>query len=81
MTPAQLDKVQQQLEEMASGNRRPLPSQPAIREDLVNLGGQLEALVQQMAGGVEGRYSEADLWAVAVLIAQIKVKELTQNGV
>ena len=79
MTPAQLDKVQQQLEDMASGNRRPLPSQDAIRDDLVTLGGQLESFVQQMAGGVEGRYTEADLWAVAVLIAQIKVKELTVN--
>ena len=79
MTPAQLDKVQQQLEDMASGNRRPLPNQDAIREDLITLGGQLEAFVQQLAGGVEGRYSEADLWAVAILIAQIKVQELTAN--
>ena len=76
MTPAQIDKVQQQLEDMASANRRPLPSQDAIREDLVALGGQLEAFVAQLASGVGGKYSEADLWAVAILIAQVKVKEL-----
>ena len=80
MTPKQLDTIQQQLEAMASTNRRRLPTQDEIRNDLVQLGGQLEDCVTQIAASVEGRYDEADLWAVAVLIGQEKVKGLT-NGI
>lgn len=80
MTPEQVATIQRQLEEMASTNRRPLPTQDDIRDDLETLGGQLEDCVMQIAASVEGRYDEADLWAVAGLIAQEKVRGLT-NGV
>ena len=80
MTPAQLDTIQDQLESQASTHRRPLPTQDAIRADLIQFGGQLEECVDMIADSVDDRYSKADLWAVAGLIAQEKVKELT-NGI
>ena len=80
MTPEQITKVQVQLENIASNNRRPLPDQDSLRQDLIDLGGQFELFVEQLSQGVNNKYSEADLWAVAVLIAQMKVEALT-NGI
>ena len=80
MTPEQVATIQRQLEEVASTNRRPLPTQDDIRDDLETLGGQLEECVDMIVASVDDRYSKSDLWAVAGLIAQEKVRGLT-NGI